>query len=273
MILVPVSVTSILRAQFLAEISWYKNNKWMLASMFFWPYLMILIILGIGSLYGSIEEYKSRLGIHNPLLYMLASSMIAMSSVGIVDTVATFSLWNRWIGTLQYILLTPTKTWKVLLASGVPGSILSIIITLAAVTPGSLYLEGLVGGLKMVVVFGLMLLGMLPLLGLAAIISSVMLVVKEESNIVSSLNPLLILLSGVFYPIEVLPRILQVASIIVPSKYVVDAAKILATYHIPEAKLLFVAVYTLTLLTLAYNTVAMGILGKVEERVRKVGPD
>jgi len=51
-------------------------------------------------------------------------------------------------------------------------------------------------------------LGMLPLLGLSALIASLTLIAKEESNI-GQIIPFLLLVSGVYYSLEVLPSIPQ----------------------------------------------------------------
>lgn len=267
----PVSARHVFRAGLLATVAWYKNNKWMLFSMLIWPYMMVLIILTLGALYGSLSEYQKRLEVANPVLYILAGSAIAISSVGIIDAVAGFALWNRWVGTLPYIAMAPTSIWKLMVIGGLPESLITAAVTVLAILPGSVYLEGAAGCLKMVIVLGLIYLGMLPLLGLAALVGSLLLVIKEETHVTSSINPFFVLLSGVFYPIEILPRVMQAMAHAIPTKYVVEASRLMAAYHAPELKLLLAAFYALAAMSLAYNTLALAAVRGAESRVKRVG--
>ncbi len=267
----PSTSIDIIRASVFSTYAWLKNNKWLFFSMLIWPYLMTFLILALGMVYGSLETYRERLGISNPVLYILASSGIVMSSLMIVDVVATSALYHRWLGTLPYLLLTPTKTYKVLILEPVPSAILSSTMSMLAILPGAVFFEGLLGAGKLFLILLVVYLGMLPLIGLSVIIASLTLVLREETNIASFLTPLILLLSGVFYPIQVLPAILQEISRIFPTLYVVQAAKLTATYAIPEIKALLGLISALIILTLVYNGTASLALGTSERMVKKSG--
>jgi len=261
----------ILKANFYSLFCWYKNNKWLLISILIWPYLMSFVILAMGILYGNLESFKERLNIANPVLYILATSAIAMSSVGIIDAVASFTIYHRWIGTLPYLVLAPVKTYKILLFSSIPESIISITLSIVAVIPAVMYFEGLLGIAKIIMVLLIVYMGMAPLLGLSILIASFALGVRGEENIASSLSPFILMISGVFYPIEVLPRVLQYVSTVMPTRYVIEATKILATYAIPEAKLLFTILYLLAILTIGYNSISALTLKSIEKWARRRG--
>lgn len=265
------SVWMILRANFYSLVCWYKNNKWLLVSIVIWPYLMSFVILAMGVLYGSLESFKERLSIANPVLYVLTTSAIAMSSVGIIDAVANFTIYHRWIGTLPYLVMTPTKTYKVLLFSSIPESMINITLSVVAIIPAVAYFEGLLGVAKVTMVLLIVYIGMMPLLGLSILIASFTLGIKGEEDVASSLTPFILLVSGVFYPIEILPRILQYVSTIMPTRYVIEVARILATYAIPEAKLLFALLYLLAILTIGYNSISALTLRSIEKWAKKRG--
>lgn len=267
----PVKATDILRAGLFATIAWAKNNRWILFSMLIWPYLIAFLLIALGMLYGSIETYRSRLGIANPILYILAGSGIVMSSLFIVDSVATTALYHRWLGTLPYLMLTPTRMYKVLVLEPLPSAVISSTIGVLAVIPGVVYFEGLLGAGKLLLVLLLVYMGMLPLIGLSVIIASITLVLREESNVAAFLTPLILLASGVFYPLEVLPQILQYMSRIFPTSYIVEATRMIASYTIPEFKILLIAVYALGALTLVYNGLASLALTSSERMVKKSG--
>ncbi len=266
-----VKSTDILRAGFFGMIAWLKNNRWLLFSMIIWPYLTAFLLIALGMIYGSFETYKERLNIANPILYILAGSGIVMSSLFIIDTVATNALYHRWLGTLPYLMLTPTKMYKVLVLEPLPGALLSSTMGILAVLPGAVYFEGLLGAGKLLIVLLLVYMGMLPLIGLSIIVASITLVLREESNVAAFLTPLILLVSSVFYPIDVLPKVLQYMSRIFPTSYIVEATRMVATYSIPEFRALFIVAYALLALTLFYNGVASIALSGSEKMVKKSG--
>ncbi|KYH42171.1 MAG: hypothetical protein AYL32_000220 [Candidatus Bathyarchaeota archaeon B26-2] len=261
----------ILKAQLFSTVCWYRNNKWMLITTFVWPYLMVGTIFGIGMALGSLEEYAERVGVVNPALYLLASSAVAMSSVYIMYSITGFVLENRWIGTLPYLLLSPAKTHTVIVFSSLPDALTSPVFTAIAIIPAAVYFEGFTGALRIFIVLLITILGMLPLMGLSVIMASTILFLKEESNIMGSVVPFILLVSGVYYPIEVLPRVLQVISQFVPVTYVVEATKIVSTYLTSEARMLMVALYMIGLLTVGYNLLATLAMTKVERAIKSKG--
>ncbi|RLG51650.1 MAG: hypothetical protein DRN96_04800 [Thermoproteota archaeon] len=266
-----MTAVDVVKASLYLTYSWYKNNRVMLAMSLLWPYLMAFLVLALGSMYGSLSEFTRRMGVSNPVLYMLASSTVAFSSIAILEAAVGFVMYNRWLGTLQYIVLSPVKSKTLIAVAGIPDSMISAVVSVTAVAPAAAYFEGLHGALKAIAVLLLILAGMTPMLAFSVIAAAATLSVREETNVLAFLNPLILLLSGVFYPIEVLPRLLQLASKAVPSKYVIDAAKLVATYTTPEGKLLMLALYPLAALAVAYNLIALAGVDKAVSLAKRRG--
>ncbi len=269
----PAKVVDIVRAEFFANLYWMKNNKGLLVAMVVWPYLMVALVMGLGYVFGSPEIYAERMGISNPALFMLSASVVAMSSVTIIDTVAGYTLYNRWLGTLNYILLTPIRTPRLLIAAGLPTALFGPAITVTSVMPAAIYFQGVSGLLNLGAIYFMIILGMIPLLGISVIAASLLLIVKEESNIVNSLVPFLLLVSGVFYPVGVLPHALQLVARAVPVKYVVDAAKLLSALSTTSGAALFTVLYILAFMGVAYNLAAFLLVGKVDAKAKARGVD
>ncbi|MET1127890.1 MAG: ABC transporter permease [Thermoproteota archaeon] len=253
----PAGFLDVARAELLATFYWYKNNRSMLAAFMLWPYLMTGILLGLGYLFGDPRVYVERMGVRDPALFVLSASVVAMASVNIIDTVAGFTLYNRWIGTLPYILMSPVRAGVLLVASGLPHALIDTAVIVAAIAPASALLAGAEGVARLAFAYLLIVAGMVPLLGLAVLAASVLLVVREESNILSSLTPFLLLISGVFYPVEILPRMLQLASAAVPVSYIVEAARSLSALGSLPGRQLYMLAYALALMSLAYNGSAL----------------
>lgn len=246
---------SIARAQAMLTIYWYRENKLMPALQVAWPYMTVFIILGLGSAYGSVERFASSMGVSNPLFYIISASFVAFSAVGVVDSTSNAVLWHRWLGTIPYIALAPNSLALYVTVSGLVSSLTGSGLILAALAPAALALAGLEGLEGLSVVAGILLLGMAPLVALAGLSASATLASREESGVLSFLNPLLLLASGVFYPIEVLPRILRALSDVNPVSYVVEASRIAASLASPAGRGVYYAAVALAVLGLAYNSV------------------
>lgn len=264
-------VWTVMRACFYAYIRELMNNKLFMFFMLFWPYLTAFFLFAIGSILGSLEEYSKNMGIANPILYILASSSIMLSSISIIDNVAGELLRHKWIGTLPYIISSPPRFIVYAIAGPIPSTLLSSFIMIAVVLPAVIFIEGFFGGVKLFIVLILIYLGMIPLIGLAVVTGGLSLVAGEDSNIASFLTPFILLVSGVFYPQTILPYILQLIGRIFPLVYIVEATKILATYKYPPYNLLYSTIGFLIGLAIIYNTVMAPGVVWVEKKVLEKG--
>ncbi|MCE4611015.1 MAG: ABC transporter permease [Desulfurococcales archaeon] len=235
----------------------YKNNPSMLFTSLTWPYLMVFVILVLGSSYGSLDEFSRSLGVTNPIFFLFAASGIAFTAVSIVDYGASFAAWYRWLGVLPYIVAGTPSLPAYLAASGLARSLLNVALTYVSITPAVILLGGLESGVRMIIVIGVLISGMIPLVGLAVVAAMLTVMVKVESDVLSFINPLLLLLSGVFYPIALLPDILEVVAALVPISYIVEASKIAAAFEAAWGGRLYSIMYILGLMAVAYNLVGL----------------
>jgi ABC-2 type transport system permease protein len=116
-----------------------------------------------------------------------------------------------------------------------------------------------------------MYLGMIPLVGISVLAASALLFVREESNIINSITPFILLLSGVFYPVTVLPQSLQAIAAYVPTKYVVDVAKMAARFSSIPGAYVMIVLGILAVMGLSYNGVAAIAVTRAGKAVRRKG--
>ncbi len=266
-----MGLKNIVLAELKAQLWWLRNNRWLLVLQFLWPYMAVVILYVIGTSYGSMERLKESLGITDPILYLFAASNIAFTASGLIDSVAGIATWHRWIGTLPYVYLQPNKFPTYLVISGLANSLYNVVLNYLALLPGVLIYTGIRGGLGLTVVLLILIIGALPLVGIAILAAFLSLLAREEGNIISFLNPLLLFLSGVFYPVTLLPWILRVLSSAVPVTYVVEAAKMTATLSEGPGRALFYAAYTIGILAVLYNITSIAVIGSGEGYARKTG--
>lgn len=230
---------------------------------------MMVSIYILGTSYGSIEYYKAVTGVKDPLIFLAVASAVAFTAVGIIDYTSNSLLWHRWLGTLPYVILSSPRFSIYLLASGTTLTIFSIAINYVSIAPLILLLGGLDSFLRLMAIVAIVFLGMIPLMGIAVVASLLSIVAREEGNVLGFLNPLLLLLAGVFYPVELLPRLLEWASRAIPVTYVVESAKLVSGFDAPGVKLLYIVLYAFALMSLVYNVgglLALEYLEKIAQR-------
>lgn len=264
-------IKQVMKAELYAFYCWMKNNKLYAFLMVVWPYLMAGFLLELGLMLGNLDVYKERMNVTNPILYIILSSGILVSSLSIVDQAVASVLMHRWIGTLPYVMTSLPGFRLVIIFGPLLPSILSSFIVISAIMPAALLIEGVLGLGKILMALAFIYLALFPLLGFSIIIAGITLVLREETNIVSFITPFMMVLSGVYYPLAVLPLVLQYLARVVPVYYVVEAVKILAVYHVPPFNKLFITAGILFGLTIVYNAVAIPGVKYVEERIRSRG--
>jgi len=268
-----MGLRTLLKSGIMLDLYFYKNNRGSLVSMLLWPYLMLALILGMGMMLGNPEAFKENLGLSvNPIIYFLASTLIAMASVDVMWGVGGNILFYRWVGTLPYILLSPNRTSSTLVFTYVPRYLLFTFIQILEFSPLILILEGFYQGVFDIGVFILAAtVGMLPLLGFSALFASFLLTIKEESNVLSWLNPIILLFSGAFYPVYLLPYWAKLISQLLPSTYTIELARTVAIIGSSKFAAITSLIGILAGMAFMYNALAYVFVGAGERKAMKEG--
>lgn len=262
-----MGLKTLLKSGILLDLYFFKNNRSASISRLIWPYLTLGLIMGMGILFGNTQSFRQNVQAPvNPLTYFVASTLAAMVSLDVMWGVGGSVLFHRWIGTLPYILLSPNRTSITLVLTYVPRYLLSAGIQLAEFTPLILMVEGVTGGtVKLCIIALALTIGILPLLGFSALFASFLLSIKEETNVLGWLNPLILLFSGAFYPAYLLPRWARLISIVLPSTYTIELARLSAIIGSPVLRRITSLIGVLAAMSVIYNS-ASGLVIQVGER-------
>ena len=162
-----------------------------------------------------------------------ADHLLNIGSIGfvlsIVGTLLTALVvardWER--GSMEYLIASPVTTYEIILGKILPYLALglcSFFISYACImvlfgTPfkGSILIFGVIGALYLILTTGL---------GLLISTASKSQFVASQGAILVSMVPT-IMLSGLIYDIETMPKIMQIITNIVPAKYLISAMKTL----------------------------------------------
>jgi ABC-2 type transport system permease protein len=134
---------------------------------------------------------------------------------------------ERWEGTLEYTMMAPIRRWAQLLGSVLYALVYGLVHTAVILIVLLLFFPQLdFAGANPVTVVVFMLLGSFSFVGIGMIAAILPLLnVERGAQMTFVLQSCLLLVSGVYYSIDVLPPWMQVLSHISPATYVLDGVR------------------------------------------------
>src|SRR4029078_3495806 len=172
-------------------------------------------------------------------------------------------------GTLEPTWLTPTRPDTAVLGRAISGMIVSlgasvILIAVGALVFGAQLAGGILAGLPAI------LLASTSMVGIGYLVASAVLMIREPNFMVDATNFIFAMLSGVAFPITVLPLVIQPFCYLLPTTYAID---LLRYYALDTTPLLPPPVEWLALVVLAVVYIVIGrrVFLRTEHRMRVLG--
>jgi ABC-2 type transport system permease protein len=127
---------------------------------------------------------------------------------------------EREMGTLEQLLVTPLKPWQIIAGKTIPFAILGLAELALATTVGVLWFRiPVVGNIALLALLALTFI--LTTLGLGVLISTLATTQQQALFMTWFFLQIFVILSGIFYPIENMPRAVQMITYINPLRYFV----------------------------------------------------
>jgi ABC-2 type transport system permease protein len=141
----------------------------------------------------------------------------------IAETIAV----ERWEGTLEYTFMAPVRRWTQLIGQCVYAMVYGLIHTAVILVVLVLFFPSLRTGDMNLATAGLfMLLGSFSFVGIGMIAAILpLLYVERGAQMTFVLQSCLLLVSGVYYSVDILPGWMQVLSHLSPATYVLDGVR------------------------------------------------
>jgi ABC-2 type transport system permease protein len=182
-------------------------------------------------------------GIIGMILYAITSLLTANAVVR-----------ERERGTIEQLIITPIRPWELVVGKIAPYTILALLNTIEVLAIGSLWF-GVPVRSSLLVILGLSSLFLLSSLGIGLLASTVA-NTQQEAMLTVWLTMLpALFLSGFFFPLQAMPKFLQVVSLIFPLRYYLSIIRTLLLKGTSPAALwpdiLALAVFGVVLMTLA----------------------
>jgi ABC-2 type transport system permease protein len=164
----------------------------------------------------------------NPrLLMVLVIGTIFWSYLSIVfEFIAEAVQWERWEGTLEYTFMAPVRRYAQLLGAAAYAVLFGLVHTLFVLLVLVLFFELDLSGANFATAAAFTLLGTVSFagIGIAASILPLM-YVERGAQMVFVIQSLLLLVSGVYYSVDILPGWMQFISAFSPATYVLDGVR------------------------------------------------
>jgi len=182
-----------------------------------------LSILYIGaSLGGGAPIGKGR----DIILYLALGALVWSYLSTVFEAISETITWERWEGTIEYTLMAPISRTTHLLGSSLFSVTYSLLRTALILVVLGLFFHLDLGHANVASSLVVVALSSLSFLGIGIMAAALPLLFTERgTQMTFVMSAGLLLISGVYYPITVLPRWMQLLSTISPANYALDAIR------------------------------------------------
>jgi ABC-2 type transport system permease protein len=134
--------------------------------------------------------------------------------------------WERWEGTLEYTMMAPVRRVSQLFGATIFAIAWGLIHTTVVLTVLVLFFGINLSQANFVSAGVLMLVGSLSIIGIGMMAAALPLLwVERGDQMVFVINSLLLLVSGVYYSVTILPQWIQVIAAFSPATYILDGVR------------------------------------------------
>ena len=227
-----------------------------------------LVGMGIGG-EEALRNFMSATGYKEAFLYMLVGSAVLLVIVISIESVISELYSGLATGWLELLMLTRTNMFVYLFGLSTPYFITNVMISIFSFIPAAIYLGGVEGGVRLLLVLVVLFIGLLPLQGISLIIATFVVRYKEPQALSQPVRAILLVLSGCIYPIYVLPRWMQIAALAFPPYYMSEAIRVGIMLSNPYLTLYYLGM--ILALTLLYYPMGLGFYKRFERSAKLTG--
>ena len=180
--------------------------------------------------------------------------------------------WERWEGTLEYTMMAPVRRLSQLFGSTVFAILWGLLHTTVVLIVLILFFGIDLSNANFLSAGVLMLIGSLSIIGIGMIAATLPLIwVERGDQMVFVLQSLLLLISGVYYSVTILPEWMQVISAFSPATYILDGVRLALIDGVPITDLLGGHVLPLVVMAAVFIPLGAWVFGRAEAYAKRTG--
>jgi ABC-2 type transport system permease protein len=160
------------------------------------------------------------------VLFLLIGTLIWAYLSAVLDDISLVVQWERWEGTIEHTLMAPVRRALHLLGMSVFGVLHGAVRTLLIFGVALLFFDIDFSNVNWLGAASVLVVGSVSVAALAVLAGVLPLLYPERGSQMSLMvQASLLLISGVYYEVEVLPVWLQAASVLSPATYILDGIR------------------------------------------------
>ena len=160
------------------------------------------------------------------ILYLLIGTLVWRFLSVIFDNISEMIQWERWEGTIEYTLMAPIHRFTHMLGQTAFAILHGLFLSAGIAGAVVLLFDVSLAGANVAGALFMLLAGGLSFIGLGIMASVLPLLFPERgAQMTHMVQALLLLFSGVYYPIDVLPGWMQVIARVSPATYVLQGIR------------------------------------------------
>ena len=207
------------------ERNYHLTRRYLGWEIVFLAYSLVnsLAILFLGA---SIQMRDATLAGQGLILYLLVGTLVWGYLAVVFDVIAEMISWERWEGTIEYTFMAPITRATHLIGSCVFGVVYGFVRTGMILGIISLFFQIDLSQANFAGAAIALLVGSVGFVGLGIMAATLPLMFTERgAQMTQIVRAALLLVSGVYYPIEVLPGWMQALALVSPATYVLEASR------------------------------------------------
>ena len=260
-------------AVFVRDITfWLRYPSWIFTFIAL-PYTFSGLFYGMGyALAGpsSLKNFASKTGTENAFLYYTIGCFILLFTELVLGEVSASIRSEQLRGTFEINYVTPTNKLVLWSAPVIPHGLMSSGIMIASTLPVVIIEAGKLDPVNFFIAVMVLFLGILPLLGLGMVMAALTMRFKEPWAVINMVRVILYLLSGIYYPLTVLPEYLRYMAVVVPPNYMVDILRDLLIFQ-RKVILSDYRILALFILSSIYLILGFSLYRRWEQNARRTG--
>lgn len=155
------------------------------------------------------------------ITYLLIGTLVWHFLSGTFNVISEMIAWERWEGTIEYTLMAPVRRYNQIFGQAAFAVVYILLFTATIGLVVSRFFDLDLSGADLLGALVILLAGSLSFVGIGVVASILPLLYPERgAQMTNIVQAVFLLVSGVYYPVSVLPDWLQTVSKISPATYV-----------------------------------------------------
>ena len=200
-----------------------KRYFWWDVAFFVWTVANTLTIVFIAE---GIESTGGQIDVGRVTTILLVGAVV-WAYLGIIFEILTETVaWERWEGTIEYTFMAPLSRPIHLFGMGLFAIVYGIIRAILLFGVVALFFDVNVGGANFIAALVILLIASIPFIGIGMMTAVLPLISPEKGTQLGFIaQGILLVVSGVYYPVSVLPEWMQWLATISPATYALDGMR------------------------------------------------